>query len=110
MPLAEVRGTVIAATLGSEDHRFFRHAGVDPRGVARAALPLQLLPTDFCQGLSTPGTGTQASDVRALDWYHRAATLRGTPPRGAGTGNIPRSAARRWPLCAGRLEKTREHG
>jgi penicillin-binding protein 1C len=34
--LDEVRGTVVAAAVASEDHRFFEHHGVDPRGVVRA--------------------------------------------------------------------------
>jgi penicillin-binding protein 1C len=35
--LDQMRGTVVAAAVASEDHRFFEHHGVDPRGVVRAA-------------------------------------------------------------------------
>jgi len=35
--LAEMDADLIAAFLASEDHRFYRHGGVDPRAVARAA-------------------------------------------------------------------------
>jgi penicillin-binding protein 1C len=36
--LDQIRGTVVSATVASEDHRFFQHRGVDPYGVVRAAL------------------------------------------------------------------------
>lgn len=36
--LDEIDAAVLLATIGSEDHRFFQHRGVDPVGVARAAL------------------------------------------------------------------------
>lgn len=35
--LAEMDADLIAAFLAAEDHRFYRHVGVDPRAVARAA-------------------------------------------------------------------------
>ena len=36
--LDQMRATVVLAAVTSEDHRFFEHHGVDPRGVVRAAL------------------------------------------------------------------------
>ena len=36
VPLAEMDPDVIAAFLAVEDHRFYRHAGVDPRALGRA--------------------------------------------------------------------------
>ena len=51
-PLAGISPHLINATLAAEDHRFWRHGGVDPRAVLRAAA-LDLRARRYAYGAST---------------------------------------------------------
>lgn len=52
LPLDQISPALVAATLAAEDHRFFDHHGVDPRGVLRATW-LNLRARRFAFGGST---------------------------------------------------------
>jgi penicillin-binding protein 1A len=51
VPLAQIAPTLRHAVVAVEDHRFYRHPGLDPLGIARAVL--ENLRSDSLQGAST---------------------------------------------------------
>lgn len=52
VPLSHIPGRMVDAVLAAEDHRFFRHRGIDPLGVLRAVLT-DLWHLELRQGAST---------------------------------------------------------
>jgi penicillin-binding protein 1C len=72
VPLSRMAPALMAATLAAEDHRFFAHHGVDPRGVLRAAW-LNLRARRFAYGGST----LTMQLVRLVDPEPRSARARG---------------------------------
>ncbi len=72
VPLAEVSPHLIAATLAAEDQRFWRHPGVDPLAIGRAALG------NLRHGRVTSGASTLTQQLvklmqpRRRDAWHKA--------------------------------------
>ncbi len=60
LALSEMDADVIAAFVAAEDHRFYRHRGVDPRAVARAAW------TNLAQGRVVSGGSTITMQVARM--------------------------------------------
>lgn len=112
VPLGEMDPDVIAAFLAVEDHRFYRHGGVDLRAVGRAirdnfrggrvvsgasTVTMQLARLYYGTPRSIPGKIRQAFQAWRLEWHLDKATILeqylNRVPLGQGAVGVPAAAS-----------------